>query len=243
MPLSRRKARVIHNAVTVVCRHVSQIMRQPPSWSTMTEQELWEELAACILGSRVSHAVTYAAVGALRHANLVRPRISARGRNYDQYERACVIELQRSVHIDELTGRALRYPYPALRANHLRRSAEVVLRGDGSIGAMIQGFLSVYEARAHLASMLPGLGPKQASLFLRNIGYADDLAVLDVHVLRYLEWVGLNAPGVSYPRGLSEYEQIEDVFREHAKCMGYSVGHLDYAVWVVSRVAVREMVV
>ena len=96
------------------------------------------------------------------------------------------------------------------------------------------------EARRRLASELPGLGPKQASLFLRNIGYATHVAVLDVHVLTYMCWVGLTEEIVKSISTVRKYEKLEDSFIEHSYSFGYTPDHFDLAVWVVVKVAKEE---
>lgn len=85
-----------------------------------------------------------------------------------------------------------------------------------------------------------GFGPKQASLFLRRVGYCADLAVLDVHVLDYLHLTrGLRIAPNRLGR-LSCYEEIEDTFREIASRFGHSLGCVDLATWLTMRVAKRE---
>ena len=89
-------------------------------------------------------------------------------------------------------------------------------------------------------TVIPGIGPKQASLFLRNVSYTCDLAILDIHVLRYMTWIEA-VPNVSLPpRSLNEYEHIEEGFRRHAVELGVPVGSLDLAVWVTVRVLADE---
>ena len=94
------------------------------------------------------------------------------------------------------------------------------------------------EARRRLVE-LPGVGYKQASLFLRNVGYAKNLAILDTHVLNYLVLVGVMQ---SRPRSVSSatiYERIEELLRSHARSLGHSVGCIDVAIWIVMRTLSR----
>ena len=83
-------------------------------------------------------------------------------------------------------------------------------------------------------------GPKQASLFLRRIGYSSDLAVLDRHVVRYLELVlEIKISDTDLSR-LTSYEQVERQFRTRAMFFGHPVGVFDLAVWITMRVARRN---
>jgi N-glycosylase/DNA lyase len=86
------------------------------------------------------------------------------------------------------------------------------------------------------------LGPKQASLFLRNIGYAAHVAVLDIHVLTYMSWVGLTETPIKSVPTVPRYEALEDAFIEHAYSFGQTPDRFDLAVWVVVKVAKEEQV-
>lgn len=89
-----------------------------------------------------------------------------------------------------------------------------------------------------LMALVTGLGPKQASMFLRNTGHTLELAVLDRHVLVFMDLLGL-AP---LPKALTlaEYLRREAVFAGFADRLGHSVGHVDWAVWFVMRAARQE---
>lgn len=239
--MARLCAQILRETVAVVCAEVVRAPRRDRAWSVLADDDLWSELAACVLGSRVSHEITCAAVDALRNSGLLPAPLHCTRKDYNRYERACTVALLRPLPPPNGRNATVRYPFPALRASHLRRSVETVSRVYGGISDMLHTFSSARHARASMVSSLPGLGPKQTSLFLRNIGYTEDLAVLDVHVLRYMSWIGLATGAHSSPQRLSEYEDIEGMFREHARCMGCSLGDLDRAVWVVSRVAAKEM--
>jgi N-glycosylase/DNA lyase len=134
-----------------------------------------------------------------------------------------------------------RYRFPLLRANHLRRTVDAIYVSGGSLREMLAGSRNSTDARLRVVSIAIGIGPKQASLFLRNIGYADDLAILDRHVLQYMTWSGITASRVHKVSTLRVYEQMERVFRTHAKQLGFSVAELDLAVWIVVRVLRREV--
>jgi len=96
------------------------------------------------------------------------------------------------------------------------------------------------DARKALMLNVWGFGPKQASLFLRRIGYCADLAVLDVHVLDYLHLTRGIRIAPSRLGRLSCYEEVEDTFREIASRFGHSLGCVDLATWLTMRVAKRE---
>jgi N-glycosylase/DNA lyase len=85
-----------------------------------------------------------------------------------------------------------------------------------------------------------GMGPKQTSLFLRNVGWSWDVAILDVHVLSYMRLSRLASE--NSVATLTAYERLEDRLRAYALGRGEPLGRLDFAVWVVMRAASKEKV-
>ena len=72
-------------------------------------------------------------------------------------------------------------------------------------------------------------------MFLRNTGLTYSLAILDRHVLNYMSEVGISAHTQPYVSGMSTYLRLEQSLREHATRIGYDVGLLDWAIWIVMR--------
>ena len=85
------------------------------------------------------------------------------------------------------------------------------------------------ELRAWLAGHVKGLGWKESSHFLRNIGYRN-LAILDRHILRNLREQGVVR---ALPRSLTRlrYLEIEQRFLEFAETIGISMDELDLLFW------------
>ncbi len=85
-----------------------------------------------------------------------------------------------------------------------------------------------FEAREWLAGTVKGIGYKEASHFLRNVGYFD-FAILDRHILRIMSDYGL----IEIPKSLSrkKYMEIEEVFKELARKVSLKPGELDLYLW------------
>jgi len=99
------------------------------------------------------------------------------------------------------------------------------------------------HARELLVHNITGFGPKQASLFLRRVGYCSELAILDTHILDYLKLAaGIELKPSALAR-LKWYERIEAEFKRISEDFGYSVGCVDLAMWITMRVAKREYVI
>ncbi|HXX65011.1 MAG TPA: DNA lyase, partial [Bacteroidota bacterium] len=80
-----------------------------------------------------------------------------------------------------------------------------------------------------LVANVDGLGWKEASHFLRNIGHRD-LAILDRHILRNLRRYGVIG---SLPKSLTaaRYLKIERKFLQFARAIGLSIDELDLLFW------------
>ena len=226
------------HAVFRVCEEISTMRSGPSNWQDHGEDELWHELVGCILGSRVSHERAVMALRYLRSTGLLNPRLGKC--NLEEFERNIAQALSQSMASSNRNPNGWRYPYPALRANHIRRTVETIYRNGGSLHQILACSNNANDARLRIVSIATGVGPKQASLFLRNIGYAKDLAILDRHVLAYMTWLEIIPGGINEVRTLRGYERLEGAFRSHARQIGFSVAHMDLAVWVVMRVLRRE---
>lgn len=89
---------------------------------------------------------------------------------------------------------------------------------------------NVFETRKWLDRNIPGIGFKEASHFLRNLGFGKDLAILDVHVLKNLKEFKVirNIPD---PVSKKRYLLIEDKMREFAKRINIPLIELDFLLW------------
>jgi N-glycosylase/DNA lyase len=164
-------------------------------------------------------------------------RLSSR---YDDYEHDVFEALMGTKNVGEEFHSHTRYPYPQLKARQIREAVDAFYGQRKTVRQLLREARDVYEARRRLASEVSGLGPKQSSLFLRNIGYGAHVAVLDVHVLTYMNWLGLIPAPLESVRTVRHYETIENTFIEHATSAGYSPHYFDLAVWIVVRVAKKE---
>ena len=216
------------SAIEHAIRDVGSALDERPSvsWKKHSEDDLWRELVFCILGSRVKFEVVHAAVERMdRMCLLSRSRGDVR---FDKFEE------------DTVTALSGGYPFYRLRANQIRRAAERLYISGRSIRDLIDNARDIRDARRLLAAEISGLGLKQASLFLRNIGYAKCIAVLDIHVLTYMSWFGLTEGPVKSISTVRRYETLEDTFINHAFSLGCSPHQFDLAVWVVVKVVKEE---
>lgn len=84
--------------------------------------------------------------------------------------------------------------------------------------------------RKFCVEKIKGIGFKEASHFLRNIGFGQNIAILDRHILKNLKLY--NVIDV-IPDNLSEkkYLEIENKMRGFSKKIGIDIEHLDFVLW------------
>ena len=85
------------------------------------------------------------------------------------------------------------------------------------------------EKRDFLVNNVKGLGLKEASHFLRNIGH-ENLAILDRHILKNLSKLGAIK---ELPKTLTKnkYLTIERQFQQFSRRMKIPMDHLDLLFW------------
>jgi N-glycosylase/DNA lyase len=93
----------------------------------------------------------------------------------------------------------------------------------------ITKFSDAQQAREWLVENVGGIGWKEASHFLRNVGF-DDVAILDRHILALMREHGLIE---RVPRTLTKrrYLEIEEKLRGLAEKVGLSLAELDLYMW------------
>ena len=91
-------------------------------------------------------------------------------------------------------------------------------------------FDNIEELRHKIVQTFKGLGYKEASHYLRNIGHGRDLAILDRHILKNLINMGLieEIPKTQTPK---KYFEIENTMKIFCKNNEMSMGHIDLILW------------
>lgn len=215
---------------------VHEHLRRPKAWDELTEEILWTELVACILGSQVKWEHASSALQHLKSKGLLDLRLFVS--NLSVMEGKIGKELSMPIYAPlRKHGAGSKYRFPNTKARQICRSAAAVYGGPGSLAELLRTCSSDHDARAILVRTCSGVGPKQASLFLRNIGYSNSLAIIDSQVLKFMEKKGLASRTDAKPRTIRGYLELESRFSRYAEQVGASPGDLDVAVWAVMRVA------
>lgn len=106
------------------------------------------------------------------------------------------------------------------------------------LNALLNGS-SPTELREWLINHVRGLGYKEATHFLRNIGKNGGLTILDRHILRNLKRYGAIR---SVPKSLSrkQYFSIEKRFIKFSQNIGIPVDELDLLFWSMETGEIRK---
>jgi N-glycosylase/DNA lyase len=97
-----------------------------------------------------------------------------------------------------------------------------------SLKEIINSFNNENNLREWLVKNIKGLGYKEASHFLRNIGYTH-FSILDFHIINILVKYGL----IKKPKTLTKkkYLEIEEILKEVAKKLNINLAELDLYLW------------
>jgi N-glycosylase/DNA lyase len=120
--------------------------------------------------------------------------------------------------------RRLGHRYPEARAGYIVAAREHI---EGLMEVLGSG-RDQKDVREWVVGNVKGLGYKEASHFLRNIGF-DGLAIIDFHIVDLLVRYGL----IERPKTLTKrrYLEIEKVLEEVAGRSGITLAELDLYLW------------
>ena len=173
-----------------------------------TDERLWEEMVFCFFTGGCS-----ARMG-LRSVEAVRPLLLAG--NHAELSEA-------------LRGR---HRYPNARAGYIVASREFLQEHCGlRLRDKLSGFDDDLERRDWLVKerRIKGLGYKEASHYLRNIGYKG-YAILDKHVLRSLAELGI-IDDARPPNTRQKYLTVEEKLKNLAELTEIDFDELDLVLW------------
>ncbi|MDM0108660.1 hypothetical protein QTH97_27185 [Variovorax sp. J22R24] len=173
-------------------------------------RSLAEEVGACLLGGHgIPAEVGLAAYERMRLKDAFNPR---------------AIPTEESV-LDwlaeplEVATRRVRYRFAAQKSRYLAACLPIVHDAPS--------FATGRQLRDWLLA-LPGIGPKTASWVARNWMDADDVAILDVHILRFGQAIGLFDTSMKVEK---DYLKLESLFLEFSSRVDVRPSELDAVIW------------
>jgi N-glycosylase/DNA lyase len=179
-------------------------------WRSGSDERLWEELVFCIFTAGASARMGFSAVEAVRPFLL-------NGRREEMTQAL-------------KTAGAHRFPverpgYIVITRNYLREHCDMALREK------LAGFADPIERRDWLAreKQIKGLGYKESSHFLRNIGLMGH-AILDKHVMSCLADLDV-VESPKPPATRARYLETEERLRSFAREIRIDFDELDLVLW------------
>lgn len=177
-------------------------------WKNGTEEELFTELAFCILTPQSKARSGWKAICNLKEKNLL---------TCGEYgDINCELNIVR---------------FKNKKTEYLINAREKFLGNGGlSLRKSLETHPDIIEKRNWLVNEIKGYGFKEASHFLRNIGLGEDIAILDRHILKNLKLLGVIE---EVPQSITrkKYLEIEDRFRSFSRKIGIPLDHMDFILW------------
>lgn len=177
-------------------------------WFDGTEEEVYKELVFCLLTPQSKAEWCWDAVERLYEDGLL---------FYGDY--------------DEILPYLKGIRFKNRKAAFIIESRELFFEnGRLKIKDVLKSMADAFILRDWLASNVKGMGYKEASHFLRNIGLGKDLAILDRHVLRGMIELGIVE---KVPKSLSKsaYLKLERALSDFSLRISIPMAHLDFLFW------------
>jgi N-glycosylase/DNA lyase len=182
---------------------IEKRMREFEELGKKTSNEIFKELCFCLL------TANFSAHGGIRIQNAIQEGFA----NLEEGE------LSKKL-------RELGHRFPNARERFILEARS----HKDSIKETLNSMKTDGERRKWLADNIKGLGFKEASHFLRNIGHKN-AAIIDFHIIDLLSRHGIIEKPKSKSLTGKKYLEIEGVLGEIARKTGTSLGELDLYLW------------
>lgn len=181
----------------------------------VTGSELLREVTFCLLGGfGIKYEVNLAAFERLDERGFFEPS----GCSDEATIRSWLLE---PLIVD---GRKIRYRFPNQRASRLARMCKFFADHD------LSG-LGATDLREALLE-IDGIGPKTASWIVRNCLGSDDVAIIDVHLIRACQQMQVFPEHFTLPK---DYAALEERFLSFSRAISVKASVLDAVIWTEAR--------
>ena len=120
----------------------------------------------------------------------------------------------------------LGHRFPNARAKYIFLAREKI----NNLKKILESDESELKKREEIVKNIKGLGMKEASHFLRNIGYKN-LAIIDFHIIDLLVKNNLIVKSKSKSLNVKKYLEIENLLKQIAEKTNLTLGELDLYLW------------
>jgi len=180
---------------------IDQKMLEFESFKEKSDNEIFKELCFCLMTANFNAAKSI----------IIQKEINDGFLNWEKAKLA-----------EELVK--LGHRFPNARAGFIYEAQKY----KDSIKQILDSIEGDIEKRAWLVKNIKGLGLKESSHFLRNIGHKD-VAIIDFHIIDLLVKEGL----IERPKTITPkvYIQVENLLRELSGRVNINLGELDLYLW------------
>lgn len=128
--------------------------------------------------------------------------------------------------IQQIEG--VRFKYK--KAGYVVEAREKFIESDKSLKKTLKKINNEPETREYVVENIKGLGLKEGSHFLRNIGRSNNLAILDRHIMKNLNDINI-IPNIPKTLTHKRYLQIEKEMQKFAEYINIPLNQLDLLLW------------
>lgn len=175
---------------------------------TGTEKEVFAEIAFCILTPQSKAKNAWAAI-----TKLVDNGLLYEGKADDIVEYLNVVRFKNN------------------KSKYLIGLRELMtINGELQPKKILSSLGDTFEKREWILKNVKGMGLKEANHVLRNLGFGENIAILDRHILRNLAELNVidEVPKSLTPK---KYYEIEESMREYSKFSEIPMDELDLVLW------------
>jgi N-glycosylase/DNA lyase len=177
-------------------------------WLEKNDEEIFAELAFCILTPQSHAKACWNAIGRLKENGILFKEDA-----------------------QEIGKGLCGVRFHNKKSDYIVRARKFFMNnGTVCVKSALSQFRDICKCREWLVKNINGFGYKEASHFLRNIGFGEKIAILDRHILKNLKQLGIIE---EIPQSMSraKYLQIEKNMVKFAKQIDIPVSHLDLLFW------------
>ena len=178
-------------------------------WNNGGDKEIFIEIAFCVLTPQSKAVNAWSAIN-----KLIDTKLLFEGKAEEIAEYLNVVRFKNT------------------KAENLVRLREIMMNDKGEFitKQLFSSMKDSFERREWIVANVRGMGWKEASHFLRNVGFGEELAILDRHILRNMERLGVIE---SIPKTITgkSYLEMEAKLRTYVKRIDIPMDEMDLLLW------------
>lgn len=179
-------------------------------WKNGTNEDIHLELSFCILTPQSKAVNAWKAIINLKENNLI--------------FKGNVEEIVNYLNIVRFKNNKAKY-LVELREQMMDKKTKKVMTKD-----FFSTIPNVYEKRNWIVKNIKGMSYKEAGHFLRNVGFGQEIAILDRHILKNLLKLGV-IEELPKTLGPKQYLEIEEKMKEYCKFVKIPMDEMDLLLW------------